>query len=99
MLIHGSEHPHHSKTFASILASFVPEDEGIMLISNRDAKTSDFTPSNFIFHKMRDFLWDRFSFTKNNFQKSRWDWCRFSENKWGKVEQVDLEKNLRCPPI
>ena len=52
MLIHGSEHPRHSKTFASILASFSSEDEGLMLISNQEAKATDFTPSNFILHKL-----------------------------------------------
>ena len=99
MLIHGSEHPHHSKTFASILASFTSEDEGIMLISNQDAKSSDFTPSNIILHKTRDIMWDWFSFAKNNFQKKRWDWNYFSGEKWERVEQHNLEKNFRCPPI
>jgi len=99
MLIHGSEHPHHSKTFASILASFTPEDEGVMLISNQEAKSSDFTPSNIILHKTRDVVWDWFSYAKNNFQKNRWDWCYFSENKWENIEQINLEKNFKCPPI
>ena len=64
MLIHGSEHPRHSKTFASILASFSSEDEGLMLISNQEAKATDFTPSNFILHKLRDICWDWFSLSK-----------------------------------
>ena len=99
ILIHGSEHPHHSKTFASILASFSPEDEGLMFISNCKSKSSDFTPSNFLFHKMRDIMWDWFSFSINNFQRSRWDWCSFTKNGWSRVEQTELEKKVKCPPI
>ncbi len=99
MLIHGSEHPRHSKTFASILASFNPEDEGLMLISNKEAIDSDFTPSNFLFHKLRDIFWDRFSFAKNNYQKTRWDWCRFTGNNWENIAQENLEKEFKCPPI
>lgn len=99
ILIHGSEHPHHSKTFASILASFTPEDEGIMLSSNQEANPTDFSPSNFIFHKMRDILWDRFSYAKNNFQKPRWDWCQFSGKKWEKINQDDLKKTIQCLPV
>ena len=99
MLIHGSEHPRHSKTFASILASFSSEDEGLMLISNQEAKATDFTPSNFILHKLRDICWDWFSLSKNNFQKSRWDWCKFSDNKWENISQGDLDKNYKCSPI
>ncbi len=99
VLIHGSEHPRHLKTFASILASFSSDDEGLMLISNRAATFSDFTPSNFFLHKARDICWDWFSFAKNNFKKTRWDWSEFAENKWINVNQNDLEKTLRCPPI
>ena len=99
MLIHGSEHPRHSKTFASILASFTSEDEGLMLISNQDAKATDFTPSNLFLHKFRDICWDWFSFSKNNFQKARWDWCKFKNNLWENVSQGDLENKFKCPPI
>jgi len=99
VLIHGSEHPRHLKTFASILASFSSEDEGLMLISNRLATFSDFTPSNFLLHKARDICWDWFSLAKNNFQKSRWDWSQFIDKKWISVTQNELEKEIRCSPI
>ncbi len=99
VLIHGSEHPRHLKTFASVLASFSSDDKGLMLISNRSATFSDFTPSNFLLHKTRDICWDWFSFARNNFQKSRWDWSQFEDNKWINIAQNDLEKVIRCPPI
>ena len=99
ILIHGSEHPHHSKTFASILASFTKDDEGIMMISNREATSNDFTPSSIINHKIRDICWDWFAFSKNNFIKSRWDWSLFSNNKWKSVTQNKWEKEVKCPPI
>jgi len=99
VLIHGSEHPRHLKTFASILASFSPEDEGLMFISNQSAKLSDFTPSNFLLHKLRDICWDWFSLTKNNFQKSRWDWSQFQNNNWESVDINGFNKTIKCPPI
>ena len=37
---------------------------GLMLISNQEAKATDFTPSNFILHKLRDICWDCFLYQK-----------------------------------
>ena len=99
MLIHGSEHPHHSKTFASVLASFSSDDEGIFLISNREANSKDFTPNNLLLHKLRDICWDWFKFSKNNYKKDRWDWSIFSGNKWVNTTQDELDKEIKCPPI
>ena len=99
MLIHGSEHPHHYKTFASILASFSLEDEGIFLISNQEATSKDFAPKNFFLHKLRDIFWDWFKININRYKKNRWDWSIYTENKWVNIRQKDLDKEFKCPPI
>ena len=81
ILIHGSEHVRHDGQFVSIRTALEnTENECVYLISNTEARLKDFAPKNFVLHKLRDILWDKLRWSKNNFDISRWDWLYLQKN-------------------
>ncbi len=65
----------HAEQFTSIKSALENTDsECVYLISNIKAVPEDFAPKNFFLHKIRDILWDKFGWVRNNFNKNRWSW-------------------------
>ena len=78
VLIFGGEYPAHLQHVQSVLSAC--EERGIeyvFYIGKNVPLPSTFAPRNPILHRVRDFLWDRFSWTPNRFKKGnfRWSGC------------------------
>ena len=94
----------HGEQFTSIKSALEnTDDECIYLISNTKAIPTDFAPSNFFLHKIRDILWDKIGWARNNFNKNRWSWSYLGSN--GKFDDFIPENDLtkswdyRCKPL
>lgn len=75
VLIFGGEHPAHIQHLRTVLAAFEDAgDEFVFYIAKEKPGPGAFAPRNPLLHRARDFCWDRFGWTPNRFDASRFDW-------------------------
>jgi len=81
-LIFGGEYPSHLQHVQSVLDAC--DDQGVeyvFYIGNDEPRPGTFAPRNFFLHRLRDFLWDRFSWAPNRFKKGDFQWRGSDKNR------------------
>ncbi|HIF04194.1 MAG TPA: hypothetical protein EYQ80_01900 [Candidatus Poseidoniales archaeon] len=90
LLIFAGEHPVHIQHVRTVLAACdAAGDEYVFYIGKDAPLPGTFAPRNPLLHRLRDFLWDRFGWTRNRFVPSRFKWTH-------KVTESD---RYRCKAI
>lgn len=75
VLIFAGEFPTYKQHVQSVLAECKKQDvEYVYYIAKETPTPGTFAPRNPLLHRMRDFFWDRFSWTPNRFRSEKFDW-------------------------
>ncbi|MDP6906919.1 MAG: hypothetical protein QF440_05825 [Candidatus Thalassarchaeaceae archaeon] len=98
ILIHGSERPLHIQQFIPLmkLLDSNPNSEYIFFQSKSDLPIQ---PTNKLFHRIRDFCWDRFNYARNSFNPKDWRWIWKQKGQGpNKLESPAEQWEFPCPP-
>ena len=82
VLIFGGEHPSNIQHVESVMDALDGSegDEYVFYIAKDVPGPRTFAPRNPILHRLRDFCWDRFSWTPNRFKRDNFEWVNNVEN-------------------
>jgi len=73
LLIHGSETAFHIQQFLPLM-EILDEDEDAEYLFFHSTGDLPLQPRNPLMHRLRDLLWDRFGYSRNNFSHVDWYW-------------------------
>lgn len=73
LLIHGSETAFHVQQFLPLM-EILDDDEDSEYLFFHSTDDLPLHPKNPLMHRLRDLLWDRFGYSRNNFSHEDWYW-------------------------